>query len=274
MEKAFQRNLGLGDREAELPDSVEGRVQQQASLVDKEAELPDTPVRASMEIECSKPDNQKQGIVVMDLTTEVEEEKAIAEIEAEVEESQVDSLDSVEKDNDNQQAATATAQAGGGEQRRDKNGNAMERLPGLLQAAGGNKCLLTVTEAGTACSGRATNKEGEIIQAELVEMQPLETYGGHRMIFAVWVGTDLVRAAELNEFTSKGVVVDKSEVSNWADAYKYLWKELGEKWQRYQSREEAEKAEAAQMGVEAEQAAEHAEAENAETEQAEEEEAE
>ena len=272
MERAFQRNLGLGDREAELPDSVEGRVQQQASLVDKEAELPDTPVRASMEIECSKSDNQKQGIVVMDLTTEVEEEKAIAE--AEVEESEVDFLASVEKDNDNQQAATATAQAGGGEQRRDKNGNAMERLPGLLQVAGGNKCLLTVTEAGTACSGRATNKEGEIIQAELVEMQPLETYGGHRMIFAVWVGTDLVRAAELNELTSVGIVVDKSEVSNWADAYKYLWKELGEKWQRYQSREEAEKAEAAQMGAEAEQAAEHAEAENAETEQAEEEEAE
>ena len=70
MERAFQRNLGLGDREAELPDSVEGRVQQQASLDDKEAELPDTSVRASMEIECSKPDNQKQGIVVMDLTTE------------------------------------------------------------------------------------------------------------------------------------------------------------------------------------------------------------
>ena len=94
------------------------------------------------------------------------------------------------------------------------------------------------------------------------------------MIFAVWVGTDLVRAAELNEFTSKGVVVDKSEVSNWADAYKYLWKELGEKWQRYKNREEAEKAEAEQIGAEAEQAAEHAEAENAETEQVEEEEAE
>ena len=70
MERAFQQHLGLGDREAELPDSVEGGLQQRASLDDKEAELPDTVERASMEIECSKPDNQKQGIVVMDLTTE------------------------------------------------------------------------------------------------------------------------------------------------------------------------------------------------------------
>ena len=127
--------------------------------------------------------------------------------------------------------------------------------------------------------GKAANKEGEIIQAELVEVKPLTAYGGKRMVFTVWTGIDIVCAAELNEFTSVGIVVDKSEVSNWADAYKYLWKELGEKWQRYQSREEAEKAEAALMGVEAEQAAEHAEAESAEaesaeTEQAEEEEAE
>ena len=205
--------------------------------------------------------------------TPLPEEEELAKTEAVVEKPQVDHRESVEKGEDNQQV-TATARAGGREQKRDANGNAMERLPGLLQAAGGNKCLLTATEAGTACPGKATNKEGKIIQAELVEMQPLETYGGHRMIFAVWVGTDLVRAAELNEFTSKGVVVDKSEVSNWADAYKYLWKELGEKWQRYQSREEAEKAEAAQMGVKAEQAAEHAEAESAEAESAETEQAE
>ena len=70
MERAFQQHVGLGDREAELPDSVEGGLQQRAGLDDKEAELPDTVERASMEIECSKPDNQKQGIVVMDLTTE------------------------------------------------------------------------------------------------------------------------------------------------------------------------------------------------------------
>ena len=91
MERAFQQHVGLGDKEAELPDSVEGGLQQRAGfddkeaelpdsvegglqqragLDDKEAELPDTVERASMEIECSKPDNQKQGIVVMDLTTE------------------------------------------------------------------------------------------------------------------------------------------------------------------------------------------------------------
>ena len=70
MERAFQQQVGLGDKEAELLDSVEGGLQQRAGLDDKEAELPDTVERASMEIECSKPDNQKQGIVVMDLTTE------------------------------------------------------------------------------------------------------------------------------------------------------------------------------------------------------------
>ena len=70
VEGGLQQRAGFDDKEAELPDSVEGGLQQRAGLDDKEAELPDTAVRASMEIECSKPDNQKQGIVVMDLTTE------------------------------------------------------------------------------------------------------------------------------------------------------------------------------------------------------------
>ena len=94
MERAFQHQVGLGDSEAELPDIVEGGFQQQAGLGDSEAELPDTVERASMEIDCSKSDIQKQGIVVMDLTTEVEEktsaptqiplpeEEVIAETEA------------------------------------------------------------------------------------------------------------------------------------------------------------------------------------------------
>ena len=70
VEGGLQQRAGFDDKEAELPDSVEGGLQQRAGLDDKEAELPDTVERASMEIECSKPDNQKQGIVVMDLTTE------------------------------------------------------------------------------------------------------------------------------------------------------------------------------------------------------------
>ena len=122
---------------------------------------------------------------------------------------------------------------------------------------------------------RAENANGEDVRIELVEIRHITACDGQRMIFTVGVGTDITHAAEVDDqFTSIEMVVDKSEVSNWADAYRYLWKELGEKWQRYKNREEAEKAEAEQIGAEAEQAAEHAEAENAETEQAEEEEAE
>ena len=72
MERAFQQQVGLGDKEAELPDSVEGGLQQRAGLDDKEAELPDTVERASMEIECSSSSLmslQEKGKVVMDLTT-------------------------------------------------------------------------------------------------------------------------------------------------------------------------------------------------------------
>ena len=72
VEGGLQQRAGFDDKEAELPDSVEGGLQQRAGLDDKEAELPDTVERASMEIECSSSSLmslQEKGKVVMDLTT-------------------------------------------------------------------------------------------------------------------------------------------------------------------------------------------------------------
>ena len=83
---------------------------------------------------------------------------------------------------------------------------------------------------------RAENANGEDVRIELVEIRHITACDGQRMIFTVGVGTDITHAAEVDDqFTSIEMVVDKSEVSNWADAYRYLWKELGEKWQRYKN---------------------------------------